>query len=72
MPDEITMRDHEAFRERWQITGEAVLVTGATDSNAAFYASGAAAAGDWSTTIGTTLAVKGGASSRSQGRWARP
>jgi sugar (pentulose or hexulose) kinase len=47
------------LRERWQLRGETILVTGATDSNAAFYASGAAEAGDWSTTIGTTLAVKG-------------
>jgi xylulokinase len=47
------------LRARWQLRGETALVTGATDSNAAFYASGAAAAGDWSTTIGSTLAVKG-------------
>ena len=49
----------EAWRTRWGIRGPGLLVTGATDSNAAFYASGAAAPGDWSTTIGTTLAVKG-------------
>ncbi len=47
------------LQKRWQLPGEVALVTGATDSNAAFYASGAAVAGDWSTTIGTTLAVKG-------------
>ena len=34
------------------------LVSGATDSNAAFYASGAGEPGEWSTTIGTTLAIK--------------
>lgn len=49
----------EDLRSRWQLAGEVALVSGATDSNAAFYASGAASAGDWSTTIGTTLAVKG-------------
>lgn len=49
----------DALRKRWGLTGSCILVTGATDSNAAFYASGAAAVGDWSTTIGTTLAVKG-------------
>ncbi|NIP98039.1 MAG: hypothetical protein GWO24_33285, partial [Akkermansiaceae bacterium] len=32
---------------RWGLRDGVVLVTGATDSNAAFYASGAAAAGDW-------------------------
>lgn len=47
------------LRTRWQLQGDLLLVAGATDSNAAFYASGAAEAGDWSTTIGTTLAVKG-------------
>lgn len=52
------------LRKRWQLPTEVVLVSGATDSNAAFYASGAAAAGDWSTTIGTTLAVKGLSASR--------
>lgn len=44
---------------RWQLSGEVALVSGATDSNAAFYASGAAGPGDWSSTVGTTLAVKG-------------
>ena len=52
------------LQERWQLPPDIVLVSGATDSNAAFYASGAAAAGDWSTTIGTTLAVKGLSASR--------
>lgn len=52
-----TLRDD--LRARWQLVGDLLLVAGATDSNAAFYASGAAGAGDWSTTIGTTLAVKG-------------
>lgn len=47
------------LRKRWQLSGEVDLVSGATDSNAAFYASGAAEAGDWSTTIGTTLVIKG-------------
>ena len=49
----------EEHRARWQLPADNALVSGATDSNAAFYASGAAVAGDWSTTIGTTLAVKG-------------
>jgi sugar (pentulose or hexulose) kinase len=49
----------EDLRHRWHLSGELGLVSGATDSNAAFYASGAAVAGDWSSTLGTTLAVKG-------------
>ena len=34
-------------------------MSGATDSNSAFYASGASQLGDWASTIGTTLAIKG-------------
>ena len=49
----------ERWCKRWQLRTGIVVVSGATDSNAAFYASGAAEPGDWSTTIGTTLAIKG-------------
>lgn len=45
--------------QRWGLKLGVKLVSGATDSNAAFYASGAGAPGEWSTTIGTTLAIKG-------------
>ena len=44
---------------RWGLKVGVKLVSGATDSNAAFYASGAGQPGEWSTTIGTTLAIKG-------------
>jgi len=44
---------------RWGLSKGVKLVSGATDSNAAFYASGAGLPGEWSTTIGTTLAIKG-------------
>jgi len=44
---------------RWGLSKGIKLVSGATDSNAAFYASGAGLPGEWSTTIGTTLAIKG-------------
>jgi sugar (pentulose or hexulose) kinase len=44
---------------RWGLTNDVTVVAGATDSNAGFYASGAAAIGEWCTTIGTTLAIKG-------------
>ncbi|MDG2488825.1 MAG: FGGY-family carbohydrate kinase [Roseibacillus sp.] len=49
----------EKHRRRWRLPREVALVSGATDSNAAFYASGAASPGDWSTTVGTTMAFKG-------------
>ena len=48
-----------SISKRWGLPKKVVLVSGATDSNAAFYASGARGAGDWSSTIGTTIAVKG-------------
>jgi sugar (pentulose or hexulose) kinase len=35
------------------------VVAGATDSNAAFFASGAAGEGEWNSTLGTSLAFKG-------------
>ncbi len=35
------------------------IVAGATDSNAAFFASGAAGEGEWNSTLGTSLAFKG-------------
>lgn len=46
-------------RTRWGLAEKVKIVSGATDSNAAFYASGAGSPGEWSTTIGTTLAIKG-------------
>lgn len=61
----------DELRARWQLPADIALVSGATDSNAAFYASGAAAAGDWSTTIGTTLAIKGLSDVRLDDREAR-
>ena len=52
------------LKKRWSLKGPCLLVSGATDSNAAFYASGACKIGDWSTTTGTTLAFKGVSSKR--------
>ena len=58
-PGQVIGEISDAYRNRWSLTGPCLMVSGATDSNAAFYASGAGEIGDWSTTIGTTLAVKG-------------
>ena len=58
-PGEVFGRLHSRLIDRWGLDKNVELVTGATDSNAAFYASGASKSGDWSSTIGTTLAVKG-------------
>lgn len=63
-PGEVIGQISRIHQNRWSLTGSCLLVSGATDSNAAFYASGAGKIGDWSTTIGTTLAVKGISSKR--------
>jgi len=48
----------EASEETGIAKGTSV-VAGATDSNAAFFASGAAREGEWNSTLGTSLAFKG-------------
>ena len=58
-PGQVVGEVSNIHRKRWGLSGPCRLVSGATDSNAAFYASGAGLVGEWSTTIGTTLAVKG-------------
>ena len=58
-PGQVIGEISHSYRSRWSLTGPCLMVSGATDSNAAFYASGAGEIGDWSSTIGTTLAVKG-------------
>ena len=49
----------KSHRSRWGLGHSVKIVSGSTDSNAGFYASGAGVPGEWSTTIGTTLAIKG-------------
>lgn len=44
---------------QYRIPETAMIYAGATDSNAAFYASGAGGVGEWCHTLGTTLAIKG-------------
>lgn len=51
-----SLRDEMGIKERVKI------VAGATDSTTSFYASGASNLGDWNTTIGTVLGIKGIAS----------
>lgn len=58
-PGQVIGELSRGLRSRWGLAGPCMLVSGATDSNAAFYASGARKIGDWSTTTGTTLAIKG-------------
>jgi len=45
--------------EETGITKGTPVVAGATDSNAAFFASGATCEGEWNSTLGTSLAFKG-------------
>ena len=58
-PGEIIGEINTQHCKRWGLRAGIKLVSGATDSNAAFYASGAGGPGEWSSTIGTTLAIKG-------------
>lgn len=44
---------------RWDLREPVAIVAGATDANAAFYASGAHRVGDWNSALGSTLAVRG-------------
>jgi sugar (pentulose or hexulose) kinase len=48
-----------ALLERWSLRGAVRIAAGATDANAAFYASGARGPGQWSSACGSTLAVRG-------------
>ncbi len=63
-PGQVIGQISQKHQRRWSLSGDCLLVSGATDSNAAFYASGAGKVSDWSTTIGTTMAVKGISSER--------
>ncbi len=58
-PGQIIGELGKSHRNRWGLVHSVKIVSGATDSNAGFYASGAGLPGEWSTTIGTTLAIKG-------------
>jgi len=45
--------------ERYNIRNKVVVVAGATDSTTSFYSSGATQVGDWNTTLGTVLGIRG-------------
>ena len=47
------------LREKWGIPKPVPLVAGATDSTTSFYSSGAERVGDWNTTVGTVLGIRG-------------
>jgi len=48
-----------ALCRRWGLDGHPRVLAGATDANAAFYASGAVRCGQWATALGSTLAIRG-------------
>ena len=56
-PGQIIGELEKSHRSRWGLGHSVKIVSGSTDSNAGFYASGAGLPGEWSTTIGTTLAI---------------
>jgi len=47
------------LRERYNIKNKVSIVAGATDSTTGFYSSGAKKVGDWNTTLGTVLGIRG-------------
>lgn len=57
-PGTVLGRVRSDLCRRWGMEGEPRVVAGVTDANAAFYASGATRTGEWSSAIGSTLAVR--------------
>jgi xylulokinase len=47
------------IREEFGIREKVSIVAGATDSTTSFFSSGAASVGDWNTTLGTVLGIRG-------------
>ncbi len=47
------------IRDRYNLCDEIKVVAGATDSTTGFYSSGAKEVGDWNTTLGTVLGLRG-------------
>ena len=47
------------IKNRYGLSGSIKIVAGATDSTTGFYSSGAKVAGDWNTTLGTVLGIRG-------------
>ncbi len=49
----------KSIREEYGIRNKVWIVAGATDSTTSFYSSGAHLTGDWNTTLGTVLGIRG-------------
>jgi len=49
----------QSIRDEFGIRNRVLLVAGATDSTTSFFSSGARAKGDWNTTLGTVLGIRG-------------
>ncbi len=56
---EVVAELKKSIREEFCIKNKVRIVAGATDSTTSFYSSGARMIGDWNTTLGTVLAMKG-------------
>ena len=56
---EVTGELKQGLREELGIRHRVQVVAGATDSTTGFYSSGARKPGDWNTTLGTVLGIKG-------------
>ncbi len=56
---EITGELKRSICEEFGIKNKVLVVAGATDSTTSFYSSGAKCTGDWNTTLGTVLGIRG-------------
>jgi sugar (pentulose or hexulose) kinase len=56
---EVTGAISRHLENKYGIDGRVKVVAGATDSTTSFYSSGAERVGDWNTTIGTVLGIRG-------------
>jgi len=56
---EVVAELKERLRDQYGIKNRVHIVAGATDSTTSFYSSGARLKGDWNTTLGTVLGIRG-------------
>jgi len=56
---EVISELREGLKKEYNIYENVKIVAGATDSTTGFYSSGASRIGDWNTTLGTVLGIKG-------------
>jgi len=56
---DIVSKLSKSLKDKYNLQEDVVVVAGATDSTTSFYSSGANRIGDWNTTLGTVLGIRG-------------